>query len=90
VHMVLGQSAKLAAIGMGVGLAVALVLGEFLRGALYLVPHVHNGLLYGVTPRDPLTFVAVVIVLGSSAVVACYAPARRATRVEPMVALRHE
>jgi putative ABC transport system permease protein len=89
-QLVLGQSAKLAMIGMGIGLAAALVLGELLRGSLYLVPGVHNGLLYGVTPRDPLTFVAVVIILGCSAAVASYLPSRRAAHVEPMVALRHE
>ena len=77
--MVLGQGLKLALIGVGAGVAGALMLTRLL-----------STLLYGVRPSDPLTFVTVSLVLTGAALLACYFPARRAASVDPMQALRAE
>jgi putative ABC transport system permease protein len=78
-RMVLGQGMALALIGVGLGLAGALVL-----------THLLQKLLFEIEPTDPLTFAGVALVLGVAAIAACYIPARRAARVDPMVALRIE
>ncbi len=82
----------LTATGVVLGLAAAFVLTR-LTGAFGLTP-VDVGeiesVLYGITPTDPATFVAVSIVMTAVALLACYIPARRATKISPMVALRHE
>jgi putative ABC transport system permease protein len=78
-RLILGQGTKLALLGLGVGTLAALLLTRWMAS-----------LLYGVSATDPLTFGATAIVLFGVAVTACYIPARRAMRVDPMVALRHE
>ena len=75
--MVLSQGLALALAGAVVGLAGALI-----------VSHLMAGLLYGVSPSDPLTFIGLTVVLLIVALAACYFPARRAMRVDPIVALR--
>ena len=78
-RMILGQGLALALVGVVLGLV----------GALWLT-RVLLKLLFEVAPTDPLTFVGVAAVLGLAALVACYVPARRASRVDPLVALRVE
>jgi ABC-type antimicrobial peptide transport system permease subunit len=76
-QMVLSQGLALALAGAAVGLVGALI-----------VSHLMAGLLYGVSPSDPLTFISLTVVLVIVAFAACYIPARRAMRVDPIVALR--
>ncbi|MGC1295044.1 MAG: ABC transporter permease [Alloacidobacterium sp.] len=78
-QMVLRQGLGLAMAGAAVGLAGA-----------QIASHLMAGLLYGVASTDPLTFVGVTLVLTAVALAACYIPARRAMRVDPMIALRYE
>ena len=77
--MILGQGLRTILVGVGVGFA----------GSLALTRTVQS-LLFGVTPTDPLTFAAVIVLLIAAALLACYIPARRAMRVDPMIALRYE
>jgi predicted permease len=76
-RLILGQGARMAIFGVAAGLAVSLALARLLAG-----------LLYGIKPTDPVTFVVVAVLLCSIALLACYLPARRATRVDPTVALK--
>ncbi len=77
--MVVSSGMKLAVIGLGVGIAAAFAATRLL-----------TGMLFGVKPTDPATYVAVVATLGAVALLACYLPARRAMRLDPIIALRQE
>jgi putative ABC transport system permease protein len=77
--MVILRGLKTTAIGLAVGIAASLALTRLIAG-----------FLFGVKNTDPATYTAVALVLMAVALVACYVPARRATKVDPLVALRHE
>jgi len=79
VVMVVGQGATMALVGVAIGLAAALPLARLLAGALY-----------GVRATDPVTFALVAVAVISATLLACYVPARRAARIDPMVALGAE
>jgi putative ABC transport system permease protein len=78
-RLILGHGARMVVVGVAIGSVAALGLTRLMTNQLF-----------GVTAHDPLTFAAVAGVIILTAVAACYVPARRATRVDPMVALRAE
>ena len=77
--LVLGKGIKLTGLGVIIGLAASFALTRLM-----------TSLLFGVKPADPVTFVAVACLLGFVALLACWIPARRAAKTDPMVALRYE
>lgn len=77
--LVMRQGVLIAAAGLSIGLLGSLAVTRLLAG-----------LLYGISPTDPLTLTAVSLLLAGATLLACYLPARRATKVDPLVALRHE
>jgi putative ABC transport system permease protein len=79
VGLLLGEALRLASMGIAIGAAAGLALTRFMQS-----------LLFDVKPTDPATFIGVAILLAIVALAACYIPARRAMRVDPMVALRYE
>jgi putative ABC transport system permease protein len=78
-RMVVRDGLRLAVIGLAIGLGLALLATRML-----------SGLLFGVSPSDPATYVAISVILVGIAILASYIPARRATNVDPMIALRTE
>jgi len=78
-RLVMGRGARLVALGVGIGLAASLALARAITSQLW-----------GVSPSDPPTVACVVVLLFATGLVACWIPARRATRVDPVVALRCE
>jgi len=78
-RMTLGSGVFLLLVGVSIGCVLAIAVGWTMKS-----------LLFGIHPTDPLTFATVGFLLGSTAILACYIPARRAMRVDPMVALRYE
>ncbi|HEY6385166.1 MAG TPA: ABC transporter permease [Candidatus Acidoferrum sp.] len=78
-RLVLGEGARMSALGIGIGVVASIAITRLM-----------SSLLFGISATDPLTFVGVAVLLSLVALLACYIPARRATRVDPLVALRYE
>ena len=78
-RLILAQGSRLIVSGVGLGIAAGLPITRLMAG-----------LLYGISATDPLTFAGVALLLMAVALLACYLPARRAMRVDPLIALRYE
>jgi ABC-type antimicrobial peptide transport system permease subunit len=81
--LVVGQGMLVVGYGLGLGLLLGFALTRVLTSSMF-----ESELLFGITATDSLTFIGVTVLLGLVALVACYVPARRATKVDPVVALR--
>jgi putative ABC transport system permease protein len=77
--LVIRQGLSLIGLGLVIGIAGAFAFTRLIRNSLF-----------GVLPTDPLTYIASASLLGAAALIACYVPARRASRIDPMLALRHD
>jgi ABC-type antimicrobial peptide transport system permease subunit len=84
------RAIRLAGVGAACGFVAALALGAVLKDALYLAPGKHSGLLFGVAVHDPNSFLTAGLIVFALAVLAALAPAVRAARIDPCVALRQE
>ena len=89
-RLTLARTTRLTLAGAACGLGLSLILGRLLQSALYLVPHQHSGLIYGVSIHDPFSLSAAAVLVLVLAAVASLPPAGRAARVEPSAALRDE
>jgi putative ABC transport system permease protein len=78
-RLIMRRGAALALVGVAIGITGSVALTKLL-----------SSLLYSVKPTDPLTFAGVALILAFTALLGCYVPARRAVRVDPIIALRHE
>ena len=78
-RLVIWQGLMLTLVGIAIG-----------SPAAFAMTRAMSGMLFGVTATDPLTFIGISLLLGGVAMLACYVPTRRATRVDPMIALRYE
>jgi putative ABC transport system permease protein len=78
-NLVLGQSLRMTALGIGIGSLISLLIAHLLASSMY-----------GIRPNDPLTFIIVAAVVAAISVLAAFVPARRAAHIEPLAALREQ
>ena len=89
-RLILGQGARIALVGVTIGLIATTWLAHLLASTLYGIPDEQPAMLYGIRATDPLPLMATSLLLLLVTLFACYVPARRAMRVDPMIALRYE
>jgi len=86
----ISQSLRIGAAGLLVGVVAALIIGRLLGQTLYLVPHEHTGMLYAVKMYDPVSMICACGLVIAVLLLASYIPARRAAKVDPLIALRYD